>query len=521
MKFFNTTGPVNAERHYCLPIATRLNEQELRTLIEEERYFVLHAPRQTGKTSTMINFARQLNVEGTYAALYVNVEAAQACRGNVNEALPGIIQAIETRVSEQLPENYADFRALFVQLKKDNVPANILLATLLSQWAAQSPKPIILFIDEMDSLIGDTLLSVLRQLRSGYDKRPRNFPQSICLMGVRDVRDYRVWSEQDQQMVLGGSAFNIKADSIRMGDFSLEQVHTLYQQHTTETGQIFEPEAINYAFHITQGQPWLVNALANELVRRLQTDRQKAITQALVEQAKENLIRRRDTHLDVLIDRLQELRVRNIMDAIIMGSSTSQDFPWDDIQYLLDLGLVVYRDKNLVIANPIYQEVLPRELTHSTQLTMPQQSVWYINADGSINMPKMLTEFTQFYRENSGIWLEKFAYKESGPHLFIMAFLQRIINGGGTVTREYALGTNRVDILITWKTQRIVIELKVWHSQERTWTEGLAQTARYMDTAGATEGHLVIFDKRDKTWDEKIYTRQEVVGHHKVTVWGM
>jgi hypothetical protein len=321
--------------------------------------------------------------------------------------------------------------------------------------------------------------------------------------------------------VLGGSAFNIKAKSLKMGDFTAKQVRDLYLQHTTETGQKFDDDAIEYAFEQTQGQPWLVNALAYECCFEMVKDRSKPITKKNIEEAKETLILRRDTHLDVLIDRLQEPRVRNIVDAIITGSDTSLDFPIDDIQYCLDLGILAKRNKELVVANPIYQEVIPRELTYSTQLTMPQKQLWYVNEDSSIDMHKMLMAFTEFYQENSAVWLEKFAYKESGPHLLTMAFLQRIINGGGDIHREYALGTGRVDLLIEWQQQKIVVELKV-HRGAKTLPKGLEQTTKYMDTSDATEGHLVIFDRKSgKDWKEKIYQKDEVVDGTKIFVWGM
>ncbi|MCX5924874.1 MAG: AAA-like domain-containing protein [Candidatus Dependentiae bacterium] len=520
MKFFTTVGPIRTDDNYYVSLSKRLNEQELYQLIEQKKYFVLHAPRQTGKTSTILNFAQQLNNEGTYTALYFNVEGAQALRGNIEKALPVIVQEIKNQATMTLPLHDPIFD-VFEFLKKEQVPAGSLLITLLSTWSQRSTKPIILFIDEIDSLVGDTLISVLRQLRSGYVQRPHAFPQSVCLVGVRDVRDYRIWSHEDQQIVLGGSAFNIKAQSLRLSDFNQSQVGDLYRQHTAATGQQFDDDAIAYAFEITQGQPWLVNALAYQACFVMVTDRTQAITKEIIEHAKEALILRRDTHLDVLVDRLQEARVRNIIDAIITGIDTSIDFPSDDIQYALDLGLIARRNNNLVIANPIYQEVLPRELTYSTQLTMPQQQLWYINPDGLLNMHKMLTEFTQFYRENSAIWLDKFAYKEAGPHLLIMAFFQRIINCGGRVHREYALGRSRLDVLIIWKTQRIVVELKIWHSPKKTLTEGLQQTADYMDRSNATQGHLVIFDRQEKEWDDKIYTRVEKVENKTITVWGM
>lgn len=109
----------------------------------------------------------------------------------------------------------------------------------------------------------------------------------------------------------------------------------------------------------------------------------------------------------------------------------------------------------------------------------------YIRKDGSLDMQTLLEAFGEFYRENASIWLEKFDYKESGPHLHLMAFLQRIINGGGTIWREYALGRGRVDLLIQWQKQRIVLELKV-KRRKKPLQEGLEQTANYMDSSQAT-----------------------------------
>ncbi|MCF7899306.1 AAA-like domain-containing protein [Candidatus Babeliales bacterium] len=540
MKFFCTAGPVTPEEHYCLPLATRFNEQELMLLIEQKKYFILHAPRQTGKTSMMINFARKLNQEGKYIALYVNIESGQAARGNFNMAMPIILQEFHECVSEQLPDQKKFFE-IFYNLKEEGVPAGSLLATLLSRWSAKLDKPLVIFIDEIDCLVGDTLISALRQLRLGYAKRPQNFPQTACLIGLRDVRDYRIWSDVEHQIVLGGSAFNIKAESLRLADFTAIEVKELYLQHTQATGQKFIDDAIDYVFELTQGQPWLVNAIAYQACFKDVVDRSKAITKEDIEKAKEVLIKRRDTHLDVLVDRLHEPRVRNIIDAIITGIDTSVDFPIDDIQYVIDLGLVSKRENNLIIANPIYQEIIPRELTYSTQLTMPQQQSWYLKPDGGIDIPKLLRAFTDFFRENSDAWLEKFDYKEAGPHLLLMAFLQRIINGGGKIDREYALGRDRVDLLVFWKIplcqpvrrsskcevgdyggqdQKIVIELKIWRGPQSL-AKGLSQTAEYMDTSNATEGHLVIFDKREKSWDEKIYNRQETFNNKTIIVWGM
>ncbi|MCL5436293.1 MAG: AAA-like domain-containing protein [Candidatus Dependentiae bacterium] len=517
MKFFNTAGPVNPEKHYCIPIPERIDEDELRSLIAQEKYFILHAPRQTGKTSAMMDFVRTLNREGRYAALYVNVEAAQAARGNVVEGMSSILKDMKIA----LDDTFGATDPGYLFLTKDEHEQRITGASLhefLSYWAKSAAKPLVIFIDEIDSLVGDTLVSVLRQLRAGYSNRPHHFPQSVCLIGVRDVRDYRIWSDEQHAMVLGGSAFNIKAESLTMADLTPRQVRELYLQHTAATGQEFADAAIEYAFEQTQGQPWLVNALAYQACFRDVKNRSEPITLAVMERAREELIRRQDTHLDVLLDRLNEPRVYRIVDAIINGQSGKQIFPADDVLYCTDLG-IIKRDR-YEIANPIYQDVFPRALTKTalTQIELPPPS--YRRADGSLDMAVLLSEFQQFYRENSVSLLEDFNYRESGPHLLLMAYLQRVINGGGSIHREYALGRKRVDLLVRWGKQRIVVEIKVWRGP-KTLSEGLVQTAGYMDVSDATEGHLVMFDRRpERSWEEKIYERDEEIDGKTISVWG-
>lgn len=192
----------------------------------------------------------------------------------------------------------------------------------------------VLFIDEIDSLQNETLVSVLRQLRSGYPRRPRNFPQSLALIGVRDVRDYKVASGSDRLNT--ASPFNIKIESLTLRNFTAAEVAELYGQHTAATGQVFTTEATARAFELTQGQPWLVNALARQIVEFILPDSHQAITVEQVEHAKEILIQRQDTHLDSLASILREDRVRAIIEPMLAGQELA-DIPSDDIQFLLDL----------------------------------------------------------------------------------------------------------------------------------------------------------------------------------------
>lgn len=526
MRFFNTAGPVNCEKHYCLPPLARINFAEVAGLIAQEKYFILHAPRQVGKTSMLLALMDQLNRGDEYRCLYINVEIAQAAREDVAGAMRAILTELGQRAQFHLDDSSLLERQESILTQGGEFSA---LTTALTLWAQTSAKPLVLLIDEIDSLIGDTLIAVLRQLRAGYDKRPSGFPQTVVLCGVRDIHDYRIHSSREKTIITGGSAFNIRAESLRLGDFSQPETEQLYQQHTDETDQRFTPEALAQLWHLTQGQPWLVNALGYELTFKMAAgrDQSQPLTAEMVLEAKERLIARRETHLDQLADKLREDRVRMVIEPILSGEGDPSLIPTDHIDYARDLGLLKADARQLAIANPIYQEVIPRELTYSTQYTIVQEAEWYVGDDGRLQMEQLLTAFQQFFREHAEHWIERFQYQEAGPQLLLQAFLQRIINGGGYIQREYGLGRRRTDLLILWRSptsdfQRVVIETKLRRgSREATIEQGLPQTWDYMDRAKADEGHLVIFDRTISPWSEKIFTQRHQYQGVTIQVWGM
>ncbi len=359
-KHFNTAGPIIPEDHYCIDPIHRLEWEEVRFLIDAKKYFVLHAPRQTGKTSTLLSMMRLLNEEGKYQTLYVNIEAAQAAREEVTMGLTIVCQTIAARARDYKLETKLPALAQSVLANTD---AGTALTELLSRWAQISDKPIVLMLDEVDSLVGDTLISLLRQIRAGYAQRPESFPQSIILCGVRDVRDYRIINAH-KEIITGGSAFNIKAESLRLGNFSFDEVQRLYQQHTDETGQLFEASIFHELWQDSYGQPWLVNALGHEMVwkDKQARDRSTSITLQRYQAARDRLIRSRATHLDQLAYQLRERRVHTVIAAILAGKTQVEGLKADDLQYVEDLGLIRTQPQ-IVISNRIYQEIIPREIT--------------------------------------------------------------------------------------------------------------------------------------------------------------
>ena len=528
MRKFNTAGPIRPARDYHIPPLERFDLPEVLELIRDERYFVLHAPRQTGKTSALLALRGLLNggTVGDYRCAYINVEPAQTAREDVGRAMRAIASEIAIEAEDTLDDDATAKEALAFDAEGN--PHGV-LRSLLRKWARVSEVPLVLLIDEVDAMVGDSLVSVLRQLRAGYVHRPSAFPQSVVLCGVRDVRDYRIHASSEKEVITGGSAFNIKAASLRMGDFTRPEVEGLLGQHTAETGQEFAAGAVEAVWEQTRGQPWLVNALAGEMCFSAGTVRQRdrPISQREVFEAREALILRRETHLDQLADKLREPRVRRVIEPLLSGGEA--EYGDRDFEYVRDLGLVA-PGRTLRVANPIYGEVLPRELTLVLQHELAShEAAWYVRPDGRLDIDALLAAFQDFFRQNSEHWIRRAQYTEAGPQLVLQAFLHRVVNATGRIEREYALGSRRVDLLVVWpreegRDDRIVVECKLvkeGRSLSRTVDEGLEQTRRYMDISGTDEGHLVVFDLRPgRSWAERVFREERERDGARITVWG-
>jgi hypothetical protein len=285
--------------------------------------------------------------------------------------------------------------------------------------------------------------------------------------------------------------------SLTLSNFTLEEVKSLYEQHTAATGQIFTPAAINHAYDLTQGQPWLVNALAKEVTEYLAEDVNIPITVDLINQAKDILIQRQDTHLDSLAERLREDRVKAIIEPILSGEELPNT-PEDDRRYLLDLGLVIRsKEGGLKVANPIYQEVIPKVLAQGTQDSLPMIQPSWLTPTGELNPQILLETFLDFWRQHGEPLFKSTPYPEIAPHLVLMAFLHRVVNGGGSLEREYAIGSGRMDICLRYGDVVLGMELKVWkQGKPDPLPQGLIQLDKYLSGLNLNTGWLVIFDRR-------------------------
>ncbi len=495
---FNTTGPCRPDKHYMISAVGRL--PEVPGLVEDEAYFVVHAPRQTGKTTAIRALAEELTASGQYAALRFSCEVGEPFGDDVGAAQRGVLDRIRDRAESALPPEWRP-------PPWPDAPDATLFAKALTAWARACPKPLVLFFDEIDALRGASLNSVLRQLRDGYDERPHNFPSSVMLCGLRDVRDYKAASGGDPHRLGTSSPFNIKVKSLRLGDFTPGEVTELYGQHTADTGQEFTREAVARAVELTGGQPWLVNALAREVVEEIGVPVSEPVTADHMEQAKERLILARATHLDSLAARLAEPAVHRVIAPVLAGTTARFD-PYDnDLLYVRDLGLVA-STAPVRIANPIYSEVVARVLGAEAEANVVADPRAFVLPDGRLDFPLLLREFSAFWVEHGDILTTDVVYHEVAPQLVMMGFLHRVVNGGGYVSRECGIGRGRIDLLVRWphtdadgkrRWQREALELKVWREGDADpLRDGLAQLDGYLDRLGLGTGVLVVFDRRPK-----------------------
>jgi AAA-like domain len=513
-RFFNTTGFCNPEDHYMAePLRGLL--KEVYALIDKKQYFLIHAPRQTGKTTLLHALAHRINRDGKYIGCVMSVEQA---------GVPGFTEAMANE--RMVNALYAISDRFLAENERPPKPKHpVSLHDYLTTWAKNQAKPIVLLIDEADSLWNDVMVSFLRQLRDGFQNRPKGFPQSIALVGLRDIREYRLKAKGDNPSLGAGSPFNVKAKSYFLSAFSFKEVKQLLDQHTADTGQRFSKAVLEKIYEFSGGQPWLTNALANEIVvEMLGEDFSKTIRPSMVETAKERLIATRQTHLDSLADKLKEDRVRKVALAIVNGDAPVYD-DWDDsLRYCRDLGLIRDSRREIAFANPIYREIVIRVLNSSFEGVMVGQDMFqtpfYVRPDGSLDMDKLFREFQNFYRKNSEHWLDRFQYKEAGHQLLLMAFLQRIVNGGGRIEREMAVGNGRTDLAVYWKNEVFPVEMKIKRGSD-TREEGLDQLCGYLDRLGAEHGYLVLFETKttgEIAWEQRLKWTETTHKGKRVTV---
>ncbi|MDR1973554.1 MAG: ATP-binding protein, partial [Bacteroidales bacterium] len=228
-KYFNVAGPCIPGVHYMIPAFERLTE--VIPLIEYGQYYVIHAARQSGKTTFLWDVTKKLNEEGKYYALYCSLESVQDVK-DPKDGIPAVVDCIKTALQRSEIPNHEEFA------KNANYSSfTSVLELELMKFCKVLDKPFVLFFDEADCLSEGTMIAFLRQLRSGYNSRmAAPFVHSIALVGMRNIRDFKAKVRPESETLGSASPFNIVTKTLTLTNLTKEQITGLYNQHTQETG---------------------------------------------------------------------------------------------------------------------------------------------------------------------------------------------------------------------------------------------------------------------------------------------
>jgi type II secretory pathway predicted ATPase ExeA len=461
-RYFNTSGPNRVTQHYTL-MRPDLVVQGI-GIVKKERYFTIWAPRQTGKSTYFRILAQALIAEG-YLVCHINVE--------------GKVDATEEFLCEYICEDID--KQIGIRLDSKNV--NHLLMKI-SQFAQKT----VLIIDEIEQVNPELFNKFMHTIRAYYHNREQHNLKSVVLVGVANITGII----QDN-----ASPFNI-ADNFVVPYFTKQEVHELLEQHETESGQLFTDEIKDQIYHITAGQPGLVNGFGLRMSEVYPDKMQLEYADYLAVE---------DWYLYEAIDK----NVSNIVNkakterAYIEGK---QHFSvYDDRTRFLHTNGLLKKDSegNIAFWVPLYKKCLqqvfyPRMNGEAQTIQGNLDIDDYFTADGFLNIDKIIRDYQayanlrgfRYFTEREADGTPKGLREAALMYSFetyIQSFLQ-VVGGKSYLEAHVALG--RSDLILNIRGTEFVIEGKLFHNIT-LFEKGKPQLAYYIKGLGLKEGVYLVF----------------------------
>ena len=495
MRTFTTDGPCDPQRHYQLPAAPRLPDAPF--LVDQGAYCLLRAPRRTGKTTTLRALASKLNAEGRFAALTISASIGEPTGGELGRTERALLASLRIAASHDLPA------ALRPPVFPESAEGTLLWAAL-DAWARVCPLPLVLLFDDVDTLHGAALRSLLRQLEVGFSRRPSFFPWSVVLSSAVDLL-----AERMEPGVSGAEAvrvgpplpFDIAASSETLLAFTEEEVRALYAQHTAETGQVFEDAAVRLSYSLSAGHPFLVQALAVEATRLVGAS--LPITEANLRAASQRLLEKRISPIDHLGARLLEPRVRRLVEPLLAGSAFVAAAHEEDVQFARDIGLFAQGDPARIEGGQ-HQALVPQLLSLGVARAITEDFSRFFDKDGRLDFLTLLHAFTVFYATHGEELLAALPFRKIGPELILLGFLYRALEGHGHLDVVYGGLKNRIEVRLSvpageTEQREVLVLVSRRKGDTDTKERGLGYLEDCIESDGAETGTLVVFDRREKT----------------------
>jgi len=511
---FNITGSIIPEEHYYVDLTAALTK--LMALVEKKKYFVINRPRQFGKTTTLNFLAQRLQASGKYAPALISFEDFTH-RANIAEAQ--FYQKIANRIVAELART-----ATGTLGAKLSAPA-------IGDWddffnwlreICQSRK-LVLLIDEIDAAPETVVIGFLAGLRQMYLQRSRKpalpAPHAVALAGVHDIKNLKARYRNATQAIGSASPFNI-AVNYELPAFSRENVRQYYLQHSAATGQFFDDAVIGRVHEVTNGHPWLVSMLAKLLVENIAPNRKQRIRLDHAERAIQELLAAPNPNFDSLFKNARQERLFPIVLDLLQGRPYRYNLLDDDIRFGVTYGMFAGKNRQLILANPIYAQALYQHLEKELKRSEVREIVaanHFVDRHGYLDFRRLLDKFQAFMKAKGATVSKHRDFHEATGQLLLLSYLDLLVNGKGWTFKEPQSGDGRIDVVCCYGRQKEIVELKLWYGARR-YQAGLAQLARYLDREGLDRGYLFVFDRRENVKREYSFSEHSVAGK-KILAW--
>ena len=507
MKEFNTTGLCNPKKHYMVDISDKL--ENIKKLVEKEKYFIINRPRQYGKTTTLVALENSLKDE--YLVISISFEGTDINSFSTPQNFCNLFVEL---VSENLDYVDEKLSALFVSFSKDiNSLTN--LSRAISRFIKEIDKEVILIIDEVDkSSDNQMFLDFLGMLRNKYLERERGRGvtfKSVILAGVYDVKNLKLKLRPDEERKYN-SPWNIAVPFNVDMSLSEKGIEGMLEEYKNDRKiELDTKKASKFIYFYTSGYPFLVSRIC----QIIDEDLGASWSEENMIRAVKLLLLENNTLFDDLVKNMENNKeLQNLIESIVInGKIISFNLSNPIINLGTIFGILSERDNKVSISNRIYEQYIYDYLSSKIEVSNNVLEKYNFKSDfiegNGLNIEKILLRFQQFMKEQYSEKDEKFLEREG--RLLFLAFIKPIINGVGFDFKEVQISEEkRLDIVITYNNHKYIIELKIWHG-DNYHQKGLKQLANYLDINEQNKGYLLVFNFNKN----KEYKKEEIVIDNK------
>jgi len=515
---FNDTGLCVPNWHYMVDTSEKIGD--IIRLVEKGKYFTINRPRQFGKTTTLSLLDKQLNERDDYVVLKITFEEIDPDAYQEQEYIHELLMMMLTRLEFLGLTKPAGFIEQHLE-QTSTFPA---LSRFLTRFVRDMmPGKLVLLIDEVDQSSGNQLfLTFLRMLRNKYLHRNEGQDytfHSVILAGVHDIKTLKSKIRPDDKRKYN-SPWNIAVDFEVDLSFSPREIESMLRDYSRDKGsQTDIPDIAEKLHYYTSGYPWLVSKLCKLIDEKIVFSREEknwSVTD--VDTAFRMIVN--GGYTSTLFDSLTKNLENNegLHDLVFRMVINGDRFDFVIADPVINLGhlygIVAQSEQgrcrihNRIFEQRIYDYMMSKFLRKKNREVNGFIGPEFYTDEG-LDVRLILRRFQAFMEEHYSSRDAKFLEREGC--LLFLSYLRPIINGKGFEFKEPHVGDERrMDIVITCRNQRYVIELKRWYGPKYH-QKGLEQLSGYLDTYSLREGYLLIYDFNKN----KKYKEEEIVFEDK------